>query len=255
VIRVAMSPGDDERSRNTVVERRKASSMSHSQPDQMAVGELAAGLHPLREIRGAVLIRQLNDDTTTSGSKPSQEPNRLSHRHPQVRGLVEDPHEPKLRDRTGGEAVGGRKRCQPRGNSVVMLVGRNKRGDQNIHIQQPGHGKSAKSSLTWPDESGNERGLDFRTGSPVRRSIPNTGRDGRGRIGSRTILSASRAISNDAPGKSPSFRRTVAGSTTWPLLERVVLMVRISYVHPFRTATLCGQTSISPRPLATCWQT
>lgn len=103
--------------------------MSHRQTDQMAVGNMATGLHPLREIRGAVLVRQLNDDATTIRSKTSQEPNRLSHRHPQVRGLVEDPHEPQFCDRTGGEAVGGRKRCQPRGDSVVMLVGRDQRGD------------------------------------------------------------------------------------------------------------------------------
>ena len=229
--------------------------MSNRQAGQMAVGDLTSGLHPPRKIRGAVFVGQLYDNATTIGSKPSQEPNRLLHRHPQVRGLVEDPHEPKLRDRTGGEAVVGRNRCQPRGNSVVMLVGRDKRCDQNVHIQQPGHGKSAKSSLTWPDESGTARGLAFKTGSPVRRSIPNTGRVGRGRIGSRTIRSASSAISNDAPGRSPSFRRTVAGSTTWPLLERIVFMVRLSYATPFQTATLGCQTSISPRPSATCWQT
>jgi hypothetical protein len=188
--------------------------MSLSQTGKMAVGDLTSGLNPLWEIRGAVLVGQLNDDATTIGSKPSQEPYRLSHRHPQVRGLVENPHKPKLRDRTGGKAVVGGQRCQPRGDSVVMFVHRDKRSNQNVHIQEPGHGKSARSSLTWPEESGTARGLAFKTGSPVRRSIPNTGRVGRGRIGSRTIRSASRAISKAAPGRSPSFLRTVAGSTT-----------------------------------------
>jgi hypothetical protein len=134
----------------------------------------------------------------------------------------------------------------------VMLVGRDKRGDQNIHIQEPGHGKSAKSSLTCRDESGKARGLAFRTGSPVRRSIPNTGFGGRGRIGAKTIRSSSTAISKDAPGRSPSFLRTVAGSTTWPLLDSVVFMVRISYASSSQAAIPRGQTPIRPRRSATC---
>lgn len=252
MISVAALCRDDDRPGNSVVERSEAGSMPYGQTGQMPVGDLAAGLDPLREIRGAVVVRQSDNDASTIGSKPSQESNRLPHRHTQVRGLVENSHETQLRNRTGCEAVGGRESREPRGNSVVMLVGLDERGDQNVHIQEPSHGKSAKSSLTWPDESGAARGPAFRTGSPVRRSIPNMGRVGRGRIGSRTIRSASKAISSDAPGRSPSFRRTAAGSTTCPLLERVVLMVRISYVTPFRTATLCAQTSITPRPSATC---
>ncbi len=249
---MAASSWNDDRSGNSVVERSKACAMPDSQTGQMAVGDLAASLDPLWEIRGAVVVRQSDHDATTIGSKPRQEPDRLSHRHPQVRSLVEHPHEPQLRDRAGGEAVGGRKPCQPQGNPVMMLVGRDERCDQNIHIQEPGHGKSARSSLTWSDDSGTARGPAFRTGSPVRRSIPTTGRVGRGRIGSRTIRSASREISSDAPGRSPSFRRTAAGSTTWPLLERVVFMVRISYASPSQAATPCSQTPMSPRPSATC---
>lgn len=123
---------------------------------------------------------------------------------------------------------------------VATLSGNDERSDQNVHVQEPSHGKSAKSSLTCPDESGNARGLAFKTGSPVSRSIPNTGLGGRGRIGSKTIRSASRAISKHAPGRSPSFRRTVAGSTTWPLLESVVLISN-NILRSFRPpGTPCG---------------
>lgn len=93
-----MSSGDDGRAGNAVVERHKPRTMSNRQTCQMAVGHLATVLYPLREIRCSVIIRHLNDDATTIGSKPSQEPNRVFHRHPQVRGLMENPHESKLRD-------------------------------------------------------------------------------------------------------------------------------------------------------------
>jgi len=73
---------NDDRSRNSVVERRKAGAMPNGQTCQMAIGDLAAGLDPLRKIRGAVVVRQSDNDATTIGSKPSQELNRLSYRHP-----------------------------------------------------------------------------------------------------------------------------------------------------------------------------
>ncbi len=79
---VATLSGNDDRSGNAVVERRKANTMPHSQTSQMAVGDLAAGLDPWREIRGAVVVRQSDNDATTIGSKPSQELNRLFYRHP-----------------------------------------------------------------------------------------------------------------------------------------------------------------------------
>ena len=47
--------------------------------------------------------------------------------------------------------------------------------------------------------------------------------------GVRTIWWPSTLASSESPGCSPSLRRILLGTTTWPLVETVVSMVRLSY--------------------------
>src|ERR1700682_511061 len=102
---------------------------------------------------------------------------------------------------------------------------------QSIYIQQiPGHGKSASISATCLLVSVGAPGPAVSTESPVIGSLIILAFRRLRLRGRKTIASPSSFTSSAAPARSPSFSRSRLGSTTCPLLETLVSIVRQSYL-------------------------
>ncbi len=64
--------------------------------------------------------------------------------------------------------------------------------------------------------------------------------------GVRTICCPSTLASSESPGCSPSLRRILLGTTTWPFVETVMNMVRLSYREWGRAMRLVGLGGLEP---------
>src|SRR5438094_926752 len=111
-------------------------------------------------------------------------------------------------------------------------------GDEGIDVQQVGHGNSARSSRTCALVSRGAWRPTLRTGSPVTRSTRILTFRDLGRRGVSRTPPAFICTSSASPAWRPSRRRTEPGSTTWPLVESLVCMVRQSYLKMRQTASL-----------------
>jgi hypothetical protein len=100
---------------------------------------------------------------------------------------------------------------------------------QYIHIQQIGHGKSARISRTSLLLSTGALFPAFNTGSPVIGSLTIFALRDFLRCGISTIRPASILATSASPAQMPSFLRNGPGNTTCPLVETFVVMVRQSY--------------------------
>src|SRR5271155_3680935 len=101
--------------------------------------------------------------------------------------------------------------------------------DQRVHVQQVSHGKSARISRTSALVTFAAFGPAVKTGSPVTGSRMIRAFGGRTFRGDRIICCPSTLASSESPGCRPSLRRILLGTTTWPLVETVVCIVRPSY--------------------------
>ena len=101
--------------------------------------------------------------------------------------------------------------------------------DQRVDVEKEFHGKSANISLTRSLVSFGIFPLASRTENPLPDSltIPPFGRAGV--MGSRTIARFSARTEKTVPVESPRDRRRAALRTTWPLDDRIVVIVRPSY--------------------------
>ena len=90
-------------------------------------------------------------------------------------------------------------------------------------------GKSARISRTSALVSLGALGPAVRTGNPVTGSRMIRAFRERTFRGVRTICCPSTLASSESPGCSPSLRRILLGTTTCPLVETVVIMVRLPY--------------------------
>src|SRR5579863_3818452 len=115
----------------------------------------------------------------------------------------------------------------------VKLMLQNDERKETIHIQQVDHGKSASISRTAALVNLGALGPAVKTGNPVTGSRMIRALRERGFRGVRTICCPSTLASSESPGCSPSLRRILLGTTTWPFVETVVNMVRPSYHSPF----------------------
>src|SRR5512146_1001891 len=100
---------------------------------------------------------------------------------------------------------------------------------KSIYIEQVDHGKSARISRTSLLLNTGASGPAVKTGRPVMRSLTIFALFGLFFWGIRTILPASIVASSESPARRPSLLRSGPGSTTCPLVETLVVMVRQSY--------------------------
>src|SRR5438309_2256883 len=100
---------------------------------------------------------------------------------------------------------------------------------ERIHVQQVLHGKSASISRTSSLVRTGASAGPLRTGRPVRGSLTIFARRECFLRGVNTTLAPSILASSASPGRRPSLRRILLGSTTCPFVEIRVCMVRRSY--------------------------
>src|SRR5205823_3413884 len=100
---------------------------------------------------------------------------------------------------------------------------------QSVDIKQILHGKLAKISCTSLLLKIGASGVTLRTGRPVIESITILTLCRRFLRGVKTMRPASIFASSGSPARIPSLRRRGPGSTTCPLVETLVCMVRQSY--------------------------
>jgi hypothetical protein len=109
-----------------------------------------------------------------------------------------------------------------------MRVLRPRESRQHVYVGEKNHGKSANCSRTHSDVITGAPDGTRKVGRPVFRF-----RFGRTIFreprGMSTTLSPCVLTLNCVPGCKPSFVRTRRRGTTWPLLERVVVMSYLSY--------------------------
>src|ERR1017187_1341440 len=117
----------------------------------------------------------------------------------------------------------------PIGHAFVELVVDDAKRQQRTHVEKILHGKSASISSTSLLVRTGAPGPNVRAGNPVTGSITIFPLVFRFLCGVKTIRSPSALTSSESPGWSPSRRRTEMGSTTCPLVEILVTMVRRSY--------------------------
>src|SRR5580704_8637827 len=103
---------------------------------------------------------------------------------------------------------------------------------QRVHIKQINHGKLARISCTSLLVRMGAFSPALRTGNPVIGSCTILTRRERFLLGVNTIRPLSILASRGSPARISSRRRSGPGSTTWPFVETVVCMVRLSYHTP-----------------------
>src|ERR1700691_2458671 len=117
----------------------------------------------------------------------------------------------------------------PRGHSRMELVTVESKCHQRVHIKQVNHGKLLRISSTSLLVRVGAFAPALRTGNPVIGSLTILTRRPRFLRGVKTIRPSSILASSGSPARMSSRRRNGPGSTTWPLVETVVSMVRQSY--------------------------
>src|ERR1700722_5960767 len=102
--------------------------------------------------------------------------------------------------------------------------------NKSIHVQQIFHGKFARISATSLLRNTGASVPALRTGSPVMGSVTILTWCGRFLRGVKTMRPASMLASSGSPARIPNRRRRGPGSTTCPLLDTLVSIVRQSYL-------------------------
>src|SRR5277367_4162551 len=124
----------------------------------------------------------------------------------------------------------------------MKFVLENTQCDEGVHVQKVLHGKSARISETCllvRDAAFFPRSI---TGRPVTGSAMMRTFFDRILRGVRTTRPLSMLASRESPGRRPSLLRIGMGSTTCPLVETLVCMVRQSYLLSVAITTLAFPT-------------
>jgi len=223
--------GDEERTRDSAVQRCQNGLVGPGKLCEMPVGSLLWSSDPPGEARDVAVIGNENPANPLAAFHLEQEFARLYHGRAVLLNLPQHTYKAQFGDRTrcqfwnAARAKTFHPTCNPR---MKLMLHYNER-KQSIHIQQVFHGKSARISRTSALVSLGAFGPAVRTGNPVAGS--QTIRPLRGRTfrGVRTICWPSTLASSESPGCSPSLRRILLGTTTCPFVETVVRTVRVSY--------------------------
>jgi hypothetical protein len=205
--------------------------MSFRELGQMAVGSLFRRANPLWKVRHIAIVRDEGPTNVIGIFYLEEQISGLRYRRPVLLRLAEYPHKAKLRD-------GARRKlrntftAQPRHpvrHPPVELVFRHRECKQGVYVEQIFHGKSARISRTSALVSFGELAPAVKTGNPVTSSRMIRAFRERSCCGVRIIRSPSTFASSESPARRPSFRRILLGTTTCPLVETRVCMVRTSY--------------------------
>src|ERR1700689_4342673 len=222
---------DDERAGNSAVQSCQDSLVGPGKPRKVPVCRLLCGSHPLREVGDVVAIGNENPVHCIAIFQLEQELARLCDGSAILLSLSQHAHKAQFGDRT---------RCQfrtltcpeafdPTRSPRMKLMLQYGQRQQSVHVQKVSHGKSARISRTSALVSWGALGPAVRTGNPVTPSRMIRAFRERTFRGVRTICCPSTLASSESPGCSPSLRRILLGTTTWPFVETVVNMVRLSY--------------------------
>src|SRR5215470_8803986 len=156
----------------------------------------------------------------------------MTDRESVLGGLGEDPNESQFCNRASGQLNGTVQpnSAHPQCESLMEFVLKDSQRHQGVYVEEILHGNSAKSSRTSLLVSSGAFGPAERTDSPVMGSFRIATFFERDLLGVNTMRRPSTLASRGSPGRRPSWRRIGPGSTTCPLVESFVCMVRRSYL-------------------------
>jgi hypothetical protein len=143
----------------------------------------------------------------------------------------------------------------------VLRMKLKSQGYECVYVKEVSHGKSVRSSRTISLVRTGASGPSESIGSPVIGSSIILGLCFGPLAGVSTMRPASTLASSASPARIPSLRRSGTGSTTCPLVETRVCMVRQSYLRSSDYSTrevpgdVAGQDSDHPRNAMAMWLT
>ena len=189
----------------------------------MPVGDLSGGLDPEGKGNARLRIGNLRD--------PTFPPHRCKHF---PGGCHRDIHLWKLGENANKSQFGDAAGCKgfsrsPAGDTFVKNMLFVAERDQRVDVEKEFHGKSASISLTRSLVSFGMFPLASRTENRLPGALTIFPFDRAGAIGSRTIARFSLRTEKTVPVERPRDRRRAALRTTWPLDDRIVVIVRLSY--------------------------
>ncbi len=207
---------------------------------KMSVCDLPGSLDPDGKFNGRLRIGNLRDPAFPL-HRCKHFP-RGCHGDIRLRKLGENTYESQFGDAAGGKGFSHCPACDTFVKSMLFVSER----DQRVDVEKVFHGKSASISLTRSLVSIGIFPLASRTENPLPRSLTIFPFDRAGAMGSRTIVRFSLRTEKTVPVESPRARRRAALRTTWPLDDKTVVIVRLSYMvvvvsMEFRLFTIFGK--------------
>ena len=217
----------------------------------MPVSSLVCGFHPSRQPRNIVIV----DDEPEFGGfrcpQARQEFARLRNAQGVRHTMGENPDKTKLRYRTSRQFNIFSRCCplHPVRHPRMEFMLQESKCNKSVDVEQVLHGNSARISRTCLLVNCGASGPALRTGSPVTGSVTIFAFAKRFLRGVKMTRPLRTSVSSKSPGRRSRARRIELGSTTCPLVESFVFIVRRSYHGCGKEASMCGPpTSADPPP-------
>ena len=218
-----MFSGDEKCAADSFIAGGKGHAVRLGKNQKMPVGNLSGILDPKGEVNGRLGIGNLSE-LTFPLQRRKQFPGGC-HSDIYLRKLGEDANKSQFDDAAGSKRFS----CRPAGDTLVKNMLSVAERDKRVDVEKVFHGKSDCISLTRSLVSLGVSPLTSRTENLLPAFLTILPFDRAGVMGSRTIARFSARTEKMVPAESPIDRRRAALRTTWPLEDRIVVIVRLSY--------------------------